>query len=68
MLSSVHTTYCQMARWLLNKEMEYRHLPAGTEDNHEKSQLNSYGRSQDSNSELNEYKSAALSVLSNGTV
>jgi len=68
LLSSVHTIYCQKVRWLLNKEMEYRHLPAGTEDNHEKSQLNSYGHSQDSNSELPEYKSAVLSVLSTGSV
>jgi len=48
--------------------MEYRHLSAGTEDSHKKSQLNSYGQSQDSNSELHEYKSAALSVLSTGSV
>lgn len=68
LLSSVHTIYCQTVRWLLKKEMEYRHLPAGTEDNHEKSQLNSYSHSQNSNSELHEYKSVALSVLSTGSV
>jgi hypothetical protein len=67
-LSEVHTKYCQMVGWLLNKEMEYRHLPGGTVDNHEKSQLNNLGQSQDSNREPHAYKSVALSVLSNCSV